>query len=172
MKTFDLILTTMTSLPPWPCRDEETQSTPDTVVGPSNDRDSSKRGFEREDSVYSKPDTLPSTMMLTRKKWDSLCRRDHRDGNPLYRNRSAQQASLIRDVPLVEKKGRTGLNVVNVDLLLLVVFRRLLVRAVVAKLEEGLAVLALVEVVVLVDLGVLGQLAVRLEGTGLVGRVL
>merc|ERR1712000_271924 len=76
--------------------------------------------------------------------------------------------------------GRTifpsfSLNVVNVNLLLTTTGRRvvrLLVRVGVAKLKVGLAILALVEGIRLVDLGVLGQLAVRLEGTGLVGRVL
>ncbi|EGX90123.1 hypothetical protein CCM_06542 [Cordyceps militaris CM01] len=42
----------------------------------------------------------------------------------------------------------------------------------VTKLKEGLAILAGAKVVVLVDLGILGQLAVRLERAGLVGRVL
>ena len=67
-----------------------------------------------------------------------------------------------------------GLDVVDVDLLLAAgaAVVGLLLRVGLAELEVGLAVLALAEAIGLVDLGVLGQLAVRLEGAGLVGRVL
>lgn len=65
------------------------------------------------------------------------------------------------------------LNVVNVNLLLAVgTSIRLLVRVSIAELEVSLAVLALAERVGLVDLCVLGELAVGLESTGLVGGVL
>jgi hypothetical protein len=69
------------------------------------------------------------------------------------------------------EEWRGSLNVVNVDLLLVVV-DGVLIGIGVAELEVGLAVLALAEGVGLVDLCVLGQLAVGLEGTGLVGGVL
>lgn len=69
------------------------------------------------------------------------------------------------------KIGATRLDVVNVDLLL-VTGIRLIVRISIAELEVSLAILALAETIGLVDLGVLGQLAVRLERAGLVGRVL
>lgn len=80
------------------------------------------------------------------------------------------------DAPKRKKDaGKPRSNVVNVNLLLLAIgtlLRGLLVGIGVAELEVGLAVLALAEAVGLVDLGVLGKLAVGLEGTGLVGGVL
>lgn len=73
-----------------------------------------------------------------------------------------------------EKGWKVGgaLNVVNVDLLLATLLIGVFIGVGVAELEVGLAVLALAERVGLVDLGVLGELAVGLEGSGLVGSVL
>jgi hypothetical protein len=68
--------------------------------------------------------------------------------------------------------GRS-LNVVNVDLFLTgSAIVRVFVRVSVAELEVGLAILALSKGVGLIDLGVLGKLAIGLEGTGFIGSVL
>ncbi|KAL3955075.1 hypothetical protein ACCO45_010638 [Purpureocillium lilacinum] len=65
-----------------------------------------------------------------------------------------------------------ALDVVDVDLLLAALDVGLLVGVGIAELEVGLAVLALAEGVGLVDLGVLRQLAIGLESSGLIGGVL
>lgn len=100
--------------------------------------------------------------------------------------RPAGTAREVRARGVQDKKGKkrvrgdwvfamaVGLDVVDVDFLLAAgaAIIGLLLRVGLAELEVGLAVLALAEAIGLVDLGVLGQLAVRLEGAGLVGRVL
>lgn len=70
-------------------------------------------------------------------------------------------------------KEAAALDVVNVNLLGLLLIRVVLVIGVgIAEFEVGLAFLALAELFGFVDLGVLGELTVGLEGTGFVGSVL
>lgn len=113
------------------------------------------RRFEREDSISQNALLLASKVHRVRTA----------GALPIHR-RGLRVVSGASQTILV------FLDVVNVNLLLATDLVVVLVRVSVAELEVGLAVLALAEAVRLVDLGVLGELAVGLEGTGLVGSVL